>query len=68
MKIGNRIAELRRMKNMTQEKLAEEAGISISYLSKIESGFYPRPHMKTIIRIANSLGVAIEDLIEDYMK
>lgn len=34
IKIGKRIYELRRSKNMTQEQLASEMGVSIAAVSK----------------------------------
>ncbi len=36
-KIGLKIKELRKQKNMTQAELAEKLDISISYLTKIEA-------------------------------
>ena len=36
IKIGKRIKILREQKHLTQEKLAEAAGISLDYLGKIE--------------------------------
>jgi len=56
MEIGRNIARFRRAKNLTQKELAERAGISVSYLSRIEEGNCPRPHAKTLSRIAFALG------------
>ena len=40
--IGKRIQTRRQERNITQEKLAEQVGISVVYLSKIENGrVYP---------------------------
>lgn len=36
--IGERIKRARKEKNMTQEKLAEQIGVSIAFLSRIERG------------------------------
>ena len=36
--IGKRLKEARRKKGLTQEKLAEKMGVSIAYLSKVETG------------------------------
>lgn len=36
--IGERIKNARKEKNMTQEKLAEQIGVSIAFLSRIERG------------------------------
>lgn len=35
--VGLAIADLRKQKGLTQKQLAEKAGISLSYLSKIEA-------------------------------
>ncbi|WP_047811773.1 helix-turn-helix domain-containing protein [Desulfosporosinus acididurans] len=65
MELGKRIAKIRRSENMTQKELAERAGISINYLSRIEIGSCPRPHVKTIARIAKCLGVELELLLKE---
>ena len=36
--IGKRLKEARKKKGLTQEKLVEQIGVSIAYLSKIETG------------------------------
>lgn len=36
--IGNKIYQLRRSINMTQQELAEKVGISVTFLSEIENG------------------------------
>lgn len=36
--IGKRLKEARREKGLTQEQLAEKMGVSIAYLSKVETG------------------------------
>ena len=36
--IGKRIKEARKKKGLTQEQLVEKLGVSIAYLSKIETG------------------------------
>lgn len=62
MSLGRNIARLRQKENMTQLELARKAGINNNYLSRIEEGNCPRPHVKTIARIATALGVSIDDL------
>ncbi len=62
MEIGRKIAKLRQEKNLTQKDLAKRAGISESYLSRIEEGNCHRPHNKTLSRIAYALMVTMEDL------
>lgn len=36
--IGKRLKEIRKQKGLTQEQLVEKMGVSIAYLSKIETG------------------------------
>lgn len=52
--IGQNILQLRKEKNMTQECLALEAEMSVSYLRSIEHG-EANPSMETLSRIANAL-------------
>ncbi len=60
--IGKRIQNYRREKNITQEKLAEKAGISVVYLSKIENGrVYPT--LETLSNICTELGVDIAEIL-----
>ena len=42
--LGSRIAELRRKKNMTQEELAAELGVTPQAVSKWERSLLPRYH------------------------
>lgn len=60
--LGRNIAKLRQAQNLTQKELAARAGISESYLSRIEEGNCNRPHNKTLSRIAYALRVTIEGL------
>ena len=52
--MGKRIREQRLRKNLKQEELAWQAGISVPYLSQIETGI-KEPSLNVIIRIANAL-------------
>ncbi len=49
--IGKKIKEARKKSGLTQAKLAEEAGISRSYLADAEAGRY-NPSVKTLLSIA----------------
>lgn len=61
MEIGKQIIKLRQEQNLTQQELAENVGISVSYLRKIEEENCS-PHAKTLSRIAYGLGVRIDEL------
>ncbi len=57
--IGRRIAESRREVGLTQEQLAERAGISVVHLCNIELG-KKTPGLTVLIRIAEALEVATD--------
>ena len=54
--IGARLKQLREQSGLTQEKLAESAGISLDYMGKIEVNIN-KPGLKTILKLANALKV-----------
>lgn len=60
--LGRNIYRLRKRKDLTQEKLAEEIGITLNYLGIIEIG-NKMPSMKVLIKIAETLGIKTKDLI-----
>lgn len=60
-RLGRRMKEIRTVRDMTQEKLAEKARISTRYLSRLELG-EQSPSIRTVERIADALGVEIWEL------
>lgn len=64
IKIGARIKELRKLQNVTQEKLAEALGVTNQAISRWESetGY---PDIEYIIPIANYFKVTANYLLED---
>ena len=60
-RLGRRIQRIRKEKGLTQEKLAEDIGVSTTWLGYIETG-YRRPNLKMIYRIARALGVKVKDI------
>ena len=61
IKIGQRIKILREEKGLTQEKLAERAGISLDYLGKIEVNIN-KPGFVAMFKISKALDVHIKEL------
>ncbi len=59
-KLGERIEELRKKKRMTQEELAEKAGLHRAYFWDIENG--RNISIKTAYNIARALGVKLSEL------
>ncbi len=55
-KLGLKIKSLREAAGLTQERLAEIAGISLDFMGKIEVCIN-RPGLKTILKLANALKV-----------
>ena len=54
--LGEKIKFLRVRAALTQEKLAEKAGISLDYMGKIEVSIN-RPGLRTILKLARALDV-----------
>lgn len=52
--VGRRVAELRVALGMTQEQLAEAAGVSIKYLQRIEAG-RQNLTIRSLVGLANLL-------------
>lgn len=61
--VGERIREIRDKRGMTQEKLAEAAGISKSFLSEIEND-KTNVGAQILLRIANKLGASMDYLLD----
>ncbi len=61
--MGRRIGEIRRERGYTQEELAERAGVSASYLQKVEHGDV-NISFRAMYRLAQALGVRRPDLLE----
>ncbi len=62
--IGRNIKHFRKQKGLTQKQLAEEAGITLFTLTKIEGGTTLDPRIETLRRITEVLGVKVDDLIK----
>lgn len=61
--LANRLIELRKRKGFSQEFLAEDSGISLRTIQRIEKG-ETQPRGDTLQRIAKGLGVTSEELID----
>lgn len=62
--LGQRLARLRHERGLTQEELAERAGIATSYLSRIEIGMR-QPTIVSLARIAAALRVPLWRCVAD---
>lgn len=64
--IGKQIRERRTELKMTQEKLAEAAELSVSYMGAVERG-EKLPSMETFIRLANVLETSSDRLLSGVL-
>jgi len=62
--IGQKIKEWRKIKEMTQDSLAKKADIPYTTLAKIESDVILSPTLPTVTKIAEGLGITIDELIK----
>ncbi len=63
--IGRRIRVARKGAGFSQEKLARRAEMSLNGMASIERGEIVDPHISTLSRIADALGVSVSELLEE---
>ena len=63
-KFGKNVRRLRRQRGLTQEQLAFEAEIDLTYVGGIERG-KRNPSLLVMARIANALSVTLTKLLGD---
>ena len=61
--LAKRVKELRNQKGWSQQKLAEKAGLAFNTITKIEQGLAEHPNLKTLIKLADVLGVGLDELV-----
>jgi transcriptional regulator with XRE-family HTH domain len=61
--VGGNLAVIRKRRMWTQARLADEAGVSPTTVSGIESGRISRPHFGTLRKLARALEVEPEELV-----
>lgn len=63
IKVGKRISQLRKAKNLSQEKFSYEADIERTYLTHIENG-RKNISLSTLEKITAALGVSVKDFFD----
>ena len=63
--VGSRIRALRKQQHLTQEKLAEKAGISFAFVGHTERGTRI-PSFATICKLADALECSIDEFVGRY--
>ena len=61
--IAKNIKKYRTKLGISQDNLSKLAGITLHTITKIESGATPDPRIETVKKIADALGVSIDDLM-----
>ncbi len=61
IKLGRRIAKIRKSHKMTQEELADRIGVHYTTLSRIERG-ESNPPVYTVFKIAQALKTQLKEL------
>ena len=59
--LGQNVRRRRETRELTQEKLAEKAGLDPTYISGIERGLR-NPGIKNVARLAKALGLSTAEL------
>lgn len=59
--LSERLKEVRKNKKMTQQELAEKAGLHLTYVGHLELGKY-HPTVFVMWKIAKALGVSMDEL------
>lgn len=62
--IGKNIKCLRTEQGISQDRLSKLADLSLNTVVTIESGANENPTIDTLTKIANGLGVGVDDLIQ----
>lgn len=66
--LGERVAELRRRRGMSQRDLAAEVGRSESWVSQVERDVLPVDRASVLQALADGLGVSVRDLRSDEVE
>ena len=61
--LSKNVKRFRLEKGLSQEKLAQKAGVTYSILTKIECGYNTNPKVMNLVKLAKALGVTVTDLI-----
>lgn len=64
-KFGSRIKEVRKDKNLSQEKLAEKSGLHYTYVGRVERGTN-NISLKNIEKLIKGLGVSLSEFFSPF--
>lgn len=64
--VGRRIREARKSQNLTQEKLAEHADLSLTCISRLENG-KTMVSLETLLLLSKVLNTSLDFILCDYL-
>jgi len=62
--IGGNIKKYRNKLGISQDVLSKKANLAFHTIAKIETGATPNPTIETVKKIADALGVSLDDLMK----
>ena len=62
--IGTNIKKYRNKLGISQDVLSKKANLAFHTIAKIEAGSTPDPRIETVKKIADALGVSLDDLMK----
>ena len=65
--LGLKIREVRKSRNLSQEKLSELVGISPNYLSRVETFNGGVISLPTLVKICNALSISMDYMLSDSL-
>lgn len=67
-RLGQKLKELRTKKRLTLDQLADQSGLSKSYIWELENRESQRPSAEKLASLADVLGVSINYFLEDDVR
>jgi transcriptional regulator with XRE-family HTH domain len=61
--LGQAVESLRTQRGLTQKQLADQAGMSDAYISRLENGVVPNPKLGDLIALSKALDIPLQDLV-----
>ncbi|GEM_PF-614492 len=65
IELGHRLRTLREERGLTQHAVARSAGIATDMISRLENGHYTSPGLRTLLRVADGMGVNVTSMLPD---
>jgi len=63
-KLGGNVRKYRKKLGLSQDSLSKKANLAFHTVAKIEAGSTPNPTIGTVKKLADALGVSVDDLVK----